>query len=99
MTPRGSLKVISIPFGTGITKVLMNELGKLKLDLLIVVNSYKQNEVIAPPNFTPTSFWNNSSVREMEGGGSTFTGKNHSGRDIPTIWKGAQRECAYKYML
>ena len=88
-----------IPFGTGITKVLMNELGKLKLDLLIVVNSYKQNEVIAPPNFTPDTFWNNSSVREMEGGGRTFTGKNHSGRDIPTIWKGAQKECAYKYML
>ena len=88
-----------IPFGTGITKVLMNELNKLKIDLLIVVNSYKQNEMIAPPNFTPTTFWDNSSVREMEGGGRTFTGKNHSGRDIPTIWRGAQRECAYKYML
>jgi hypothetical protein len=88
-----------IPFGTGITKCLMDELQKLKLDLLIVVNSYKQNEVVPPPNFTPNTFWDTSEVSQMEGGGRTFTGKNHSGRDIPTIWRGAQRECAYKYML
>ena len=88
-----------IPFGTGITKCLMDELGKLKLDLLIVVNSYKQNEVVPPPNFTPNTFWDTSEVRQMEGGGRTFTGKNHSGRDIPTIWRGAVKDCAYKYML
>jgi hypothetical protein len=88
-----------IPFGSGITKVLLDELRKLKMDLLIVVNSFKQNEMIAPPNFTPTSFWDNSSVREMEGAGRSFSGRNMSGRDIPTIWKGAMRESAYKYML
>lgn len=88
-----------VQFGSQIFKILEEELNKLKIDLLIVVNSYKQNEAIQPPNFTPTTFWDNSAVREMEGGGRTFTGKNHSGRDIPTIWRGAQRECAYKYML
>jgi hypothetical protein len=88
-----------IPFGSGITKVLLEELGKLKMDLLIVVNSYKQNEKVSPPNFTPDTFWDNSSVREMEGAGRSFTGRNMSGRDIPTIWKGAMRESAYKYML
>lgn len=88
-----------VNFGDQIIRILEEELNKLKLDLLIVVNSYKQNEAIQPPNFTPTTFWDNSAVREMEGGGRTFTGRNHSGRDIPTIWRGAQRECAYKYML
>jgi len=88
-----------VQFGSQIFKILEEELNKLKIDLLIVVNSYKQNEAIQPPNFTPNSFWDNSAVREMEGGGRTFTGRNTSGRDIPTIWKGAQRECAYKYML
>jgi len=88
-----------INFGDQIIRILEEELNKLKIDLLIVVNSYKQNEAIQPPNFTPNSFWDNSAVREMEGGGRTFTGRNASGRDIPTIWRGAQRECAYKYML
>jgi len=88
-----------VNFGDQIIKILEEELNKLKIDLLIVVNSYKQNEAIQPPNFTPNSFWENSAVREMEGAGRTFTGRNHSGRDIPTIWRGAQRECAYKYML
>jgi hypothetical protein len=89
----------SVNFGSQIIKILDEELNKLKIDLLIVVNSYKQNEAIQPPNFTPDSFWDNSAVREMEGGGRTFTGRNHSGRDIPTIWRGAQKDCAYKYML
>jgi hypothetical protein len=89
----------SVNFGSQIVKILEEELNKLKIDLLIVVNSYKQNEAIQPPNFTPNSFWDNSAVREMEGGSRTFTGRNASGRDIPTIWRGAQRECAYKYML
>jgi len=89
----------SVNFGSQIIKILEEELNKLKIDLLIVVNSYKQNEAIQPPNFTPNSFWDNSAVREMEGGSRTFTGRNASGRDIPTIWRGAQRECAYKYML
>jgi len=88
-----------VNFGDQIIRILEEELNKLKIDLLIVVNSYKQNEAIQPPNFTPNSFWDNSAVREMEGAGRTFTGRNHSGRDIPTIWRGAQRECAYKYML
>ena len=88
-----------VNFGDQIIRILEEELNKLKIDLLIVVNSYKQNEAIQPPNFTPNTFWDTSAVREMEGGGRTFTGRNHSGRDIPTIWRGAQRECAYKYML
>jgi len=88
-----------VNFGDQIIRILEEELNKLKIDLLIVVNSYKQNEAIQQPNFTPNSFWENSAVREMEGAGRTFTGRNASGRDIPTIWKGAQRECAYKYML
>ena len=88
-----------VSFGDQIIRILEEELNKLKIDLLIVVNSYKQNEAIQSPNFTPDSFWENSAVREMEGGGRTFTGRNHSGRDIPTIWRGAMRECAYKYML
>jgi hypothetical protein len=101
---RTTLKIVdymedSIQFGKQIIKILTEELNKLKIDLLIVVNSYKQNEAIQPPNFTPNTFWDNSAVREMVGGGRTFTGRNHSGRDIPTIWRGAQRECAYKYML
>lgn len=88
-----------VSFGDQIIRILEEELNKLKIDLLIVVNSYKQNEAIQSPNFTPDSFWENSAVREMEGGGRTFTGRNLSGRDIPTIWRGAMRECAYKYML
>lgn len=88
-----------VSFGDQIIRILEEELKKLKIDLLIVVNSYKQNEAIQSPNFTPDSFWENSAVREMQGAGRTFTGRNHSGRDIPTIWRGAQRECAYKYML
>ena len=88
-----------VQFGSQIFRILEEELNKLKIDLLIVVNSYKQNEAVQQPNFTPDSFWENSAVREMEGAGRTFTGKNTSCRDIPTIWRGAQRECAYKYML
>jgi hypothetical protein len=88
-----------IPFGSQILKILQEELDKLKLDLLIVVNSFKQNEAIQPPNFIPNTFWDNSSVREMEGAGRSFTGKNMSGRDIPTIFRGALKDCAYKYML
>jgi len=39
-----------IPFGSQILKILEEELNKLKLDLLIVVNSYKQNEAIQLTN-------------------------------------------------
>jgi hypothetical protein len=88
-----------VPFGNQIIQLLEKEKEKLRVDLLIVVNSYKQNEAIQQPTLLPDSFWNTSTVREMVGAGRTFTGVNTSCRDIPTIWKGPAKDCAYKYML
>jgi len=58
---------ISLEFGDQIIKVMKEEFDKLRMDLLIVVNSFKQNEAIAPPFYLPLgNEWAvNPEVREL----------------------------------
>lgn len=57
----------TLQYGDQIIKVLKEELDKLRMDLLVVVNSYKQNEAVAPPIYLPSGDeWAvNPEVREL----------------------------------
>lgn len=57
----------TLQYGDQIIKVMKEELDKLRMDLLVVVNSYKQNEAIAPPFYIPSNnkWFVNPEVREL----------------------------------
>lgn len=54
--PVSVLNVVNrdLQYGNQIVKLLKEELDKLRMDILITVNSYKQNEAIAPPLYLPS---------------------------------------------
>jgi hypothetical protein len=57
----------TLQYGDQIIKVMKEELDKLRMDLLVLVNSYKQNEAIAPPFYLPSNnkWFVNPEVREL----------------------------------
>lgn len=70
----------SLQYGDQIIKIMKEEFDKLRMDLLIVVNSYKQNEAVAPPFYLPVgNEWAvNPEVREL-----VETGERLDDRGVP----------------
>lgn len=104
----------TLQYGDQIITLLKQELDKLRMDLLIVVNSYKQNEAIAPPLYMPSGDeWRiNPNLRELVETGERLdsagvqmegSGRRHAEGakplGIPSIWNASVRNCPVKYLL
>lgn len=69
-----------LQYGANMVSLLKDEMDKLRMDLLVTINSYKQNEAIAPPFYVPFgNEWKTQSYREL-----VETGERLDGDGVPS---------------